>query len=114
MIDNPSIYRTELRGYWLPLTIRRKDSTMLNQTANNNNNPTVGATIGRVALDMLKISVAVAGGIAVYRLCENYLAGSDTPCIGGGCTPSLPGDGAYATGSEAAAFMAADHISDAI
>jgi hypothetical protein len=102
MINNPSIYGTELRGYWLPLTIRRKDSIMLNQNANN---PTVGATIARVAVDMLKISVAVAGGIAVYKLCENYLAGSDTPCLGGGCaTPSLPGDGAYATGSEAAAF----------
>ena len=76
---------------------------LTNQNANTN--PTVGATIARVAVDMLKISVAVAGGIAVYRLCENYLAGSDTPCIGGGCaTPSLPGDGAYATGSEAASF----------
>lgn len=107
MINNPSIYGTELRGYWLPLTIRRKDSIMLNNQ-NQNNNPSVGAAIGRVAIDMLKITVAVAGGIAVYKLAENYLSDSGCNCIGTG-TGAVPALDTAGT-TETAAFCCAERI----
>lgn len=36
---------------------------------------------GKVALDLLKIGVAVCGGVAVYKLAENYF-GEDDCCCG--------------------------------
>lgn len=84
----------------------------------NNNNTSVGTAIARVAIDMLKISVAVAGGIAVYKLAENYLAGSDSVCIGGcgGAVPEIgtAGSGTYvSTSADAAAFTAMERVDSA-
>lgn len=56
----------------------------------------VGKSIGRFAVDVVKISVAVAGGIAVYKLAENYLSGNDSaalPC--GGAVPGIPESGSF-------------------
>jgi hypothetical protein len=75
----------------------------------NNSNQSVGAAIGRVAIDMLKITVAVAGGIAVYKLAENYLGGDNSGCCGGGAVPALD-TAAGMTSGEAAAFCAAERI----
>ena len=77
---------------------------MMTQTQNQ---PSVGAAIGRVAIDMLKISIAVAGGIAVYKLAENYLSGGETACLGcgGGATAGLP-DYSGQVATEVAAFEA--------
>lgn len=84
-----------------------------------NNTQSVAGAIGRVAVDMLKISVAVAGGIAVYKLAENYLSGSDSVCIGGCGGAAVPeigaGGGTYvSTGSEAAAaFCSMERVNSA-
>lgn len=51
----------------------------------------VGKTIGRFAIDVFKISLAVAGGIGAYKLVENYLSGETAtaiPC--NGAVPALP------------------------
>ena len=76
---------------------------------NTNQDQSVGRAIGRVAIDMAKIAVAVAGGIAVYKLAENYLSGGDSGCncIGGGAVPALDTTG---TTAEAAAFCATERI----
>lgn len=85
----------------------------------NTNNTSVGTSIARVAIDILKISFAVAGGIAVYKLAENYLAGSDSVCIGG-CGGGVPeigtagGGGTYVSGSaDTAAFCAMERVDSA-
>ena len=83
----------------------------------NNTNPSVGSAIARVAVDMLKITVAVAGGIAVYKLAENYLSGSDAPCIGcGGAVPEIgTSGGTYvsAGSADAAAFCSMERVDSA-
>ena len=63
---------------------------------NNDGTLAVGKTVGRFAIDVVKISVAVAGGIAVYKLAENYLSGDDStalPC--GGAVPGIPESGGF-------------------
>lgn len=37
--------------------------------------------VGRFGLDLLKIGIAVAGGVAVYRLAENYFGDDPAPTI---------------------------------
>lgn len=82
---------------------------MLQNTATNT--PSVGAAIGRVAVDMLKITVAVAGGIAVYKLAENYLSGGENACLGcgGGATTGLP-DYSGQAATDVAAFQSATSV----
>lgn len=84
---------------------------------NQNQQPSVGAAIGRVAIDMLKITVAVAGGIAVYKLAENYLSGSDSVCLGcngGNAVPEIGTGGTYvSTSADAAAFTEMERVDSA-
>lgn len=87
-------------------------------TQNTQNQPSVGSAIARVAVDMLKITVAVAGGIAVYKLAENYLSGSDSACLGCGGGAAVPeigtAGGTYVTTSaDAAAFTAMERVDSA-
>ena len=107
------LYFGELRGSWLDLTIHRKEITMTQNTQNQS----VGSAIARVAVDMLKITVAVAGGIAVYKLAENYLSGSDSTCLGcgGGAVPELGTTGGtyVTTSADAAAFTAMERVDSA-
>ena len=108
------LYFGELRGSWLDLTIHRKEITMTQNTQNQS----VGSAIARVAVDMLKITVAVAGGIAVYKLAENYLSGSDSTCLGcgGGAVPELgTTGGTYVTTSADADYQISgrtDHVAN--